>query len=585
MLTLKKILFFLSYQERRHLALLLILILIMSILDVVGVASILPFMAVLTNPSLIETNIFLNKLFEYLKFFGVENNQQFLFALGLIVFLLLIISLIFKALTTYKQLHFVQMREYSICKKLIEGYLHQPYSWFLSRNSAELGKTLLSEVTQLINNGIGPLIELITRVLLSIALISLLVVVNLDLAIIIGISLGGAYGLIIIFLKGYINKIGKERLKNNELRFSSAINAFSAVKEIKIGENEEHYIKNFSNSAKIFARTQASSHVVSQLPKFILEAVGFGGILIIIIFMLSQKGSLNSALPVLSLYVFAGYRLLPTFQQIYISITRLTFIGPSLNKLYDDFSNLDKKIPVQDKGILAYNKVINLKNIYYTYPNSTKVILKDINFSIPLKSTVGIMGSTGSGKTTLIDIILGLLEAQKGILEVDETVITKKNLMSWKRNIGYVPQNIYLADDTIASNIAFGVNNKDINQEIIEKVSKISHLHEFIINELPDKYNTIIGERGIRLSGGQRQRIGIARALYHNPKVLILDEATSALDNQTEEAVMKSISETNKEITTIMIAHRLGTLKNCNFVIKLEKGIINNIGNFKDIII
>ena len=584
MLSFKKILFFLSLHERKRACLLLIMILIMALIDMVGVASILPFMSVLTNPGLVESNIYLNNFFQFMSIFGVKNNQQFLFALGLVVFFLLISSLAFKALTTYAQLRFVQMREYTIGKKLIEGYLHQPYSWFLSRNSAELGKTILSEVAQLINNGISPLIELIARALLAIALIFLLVMVDLNLAVIIGLSLGGSYGLIIIFVRGYLNKIGKERLKNNELRFASVIEAFGAAKEIKVAGLEKFYIKNFSTSAQIFARTQASSQVISQLPRYILEAIGFGGILIIMLYSLSKTGSFNSSLPILSLYVFTGYRLLPTLQLIYVSLTKLAFVSPSLNKLYDDMQNLSPIAFNNFEDVLTLNKEINLNNIQYSYPNSSKNVLKNISLNIPAKCTVGIMGTTGSGKTTMVDIILGLLEVQKGTLEVDGKIITKKNLRAWQSSIGYVPQNIFLADDTLASNIAFGAEDKDIDFKTIKKVSKISHLHNFVIDELPEGYQTEIGERGIRLSGGQRQRIGIARALYHNPKVLILDEATSALDNQTEKAVIDSINKASKNITTIMIAHRLGTLKNCDLVVQLEDGIIKNIGSPKNLI-
>ena len=221
-------------------------------------------------------------------------------------------------------------------------------------------------------------------------------------------------------------------------------------------------------------------------------------------------------------------------------MTQLTFVGPSIDKLHNDLKSLKPLNINHDEDVLTFNKEINLHHIHYNYPNTSRTALKDINLTIPLKSTVGLVGSTGCGKTTTVDIILGLLEPQKGTLEVDGKVITKQNSRAWQRSIGYVPQHIYLSDDTIMANIAFGVEPKEINQDMIKKVSKIANLHQFVTDELPKQYQTIIGERGVRLSGGQRQRIGIARALYHNPKVLILDEATSALDNQTEQAVIES---------------------------------------------
>ena len=582
--TFKKLLFLLTPHERKRAVLLLVMIIIMALLDMIGVASILPFMAVLMNPGLIETNVILNTMFKNSNMFGIETSQEFLLALGILVFALLIISLAFKALTTYAQIRFVQMREYSIGKRLIEGYLHQPYTWFLSRHSADLGKTILSEVSTIIAYGISPLMELIAKGTVTIALITLLVIVDSKLSFIAGLSLGAGYLIIFYIVRKYLNRNGEERVVNNQIRFTAVSEMFGAAKEVKVGRLEKTYINSFSNSAQIFARAQASSLIISQLPRFVLEAVAFGGILLIILYNTNQTGGFNNALPVISLYVFAGYRLMPTLQQIYSSFTNLSFVGPSLNKLYDDLKSLEPFNENQDQGVLAFNKTIRLKNIYYNYPNATRTALKNISLTILAKSTVGIVGSTGSGKTTTVDIILGLLEAQKGTLEVDGVVITKKNSRAWQRSIGYVPQHVYLSDDTIAANIAFGVEPKDINQTDLLESSKVANLHNFVIDELPKQYQTIIGERGVKLSGGQRQRIGIARALYHNPQVLILDEATNALDNQTEKSVMDSINSLNKDITIILIAHRLGTVKKCDNIFLLEKGELKNKGTFEELI-
>jgi len=577
MQTLKEILSLLTPYEQFRAFLLLIMIMIMALLDMIGVVSILPFMAVLTNPALIETNLILNSMFKFSNLFGVENNEQFLFFLGVLVFLLLVISLIFKAFTTYVQVRFVALREYSIGKRLVEGYLHQPYSWFLSRNSADLGKTILSEVSEVIGNGISPLMELIAKSAIAIALIILLIITDPKLALIVGFSLGSVYWAVFMFLKSYLKRIGKERLRNNQQRFISVSEAFGASKEVKIGGLEEVYIKRFSESSQNFAQNQASSLVISQLPRFILEAIAFGGIMLIILYMMMKTGGFNNALPIISLYVFAGYRLMPALQQIYGSFTQLTFIGPSINILSNDIKNLKIYNSNQDQSVFSLNKSIKLKNIFYSYPNTSRIALKNININVLAKSVVGLVGTTGSGKTTVVDIILGLLEPQKGTIEIDGHIITKKNSRSWQRSLGYVPQHIYLADDTIAANIAFGVEPKNMNQEDIERASKIANLHEFVVSELSEKYKTIIGERGVRLSGGQRQRIGIARALYHKPKVLILDEATSALDNQTEKLVMDAIKNISKDVTIIMIAHRLNTVKNCDIIYKLENGeVINN---------
>jgi len=580
----KKILFLLTPDMRKRAGLLLIIILISALLDMLGVASILPFMTVLTNPGFIETNSIFNKLFHALNIFGITNNQEFIFGLGVIVFILLISSIAFKAYATYAQIKFTRICEYSFSKRLVEGYLSQPYTWFLNRHSAELEKNIVSEALTVVGGGIKPLLEVIAKGTLTLVLLTLLIIADPKLALIVGITLGGAYAFIYYFVKGYLNKIGKKRLKNNELRFRFVSEALGAVKEVKVGGLEKIYIKLFSDSAKIFSRTQASASVVSQLPRFFLEAIAFGGILLIILHTMSKTGSFNDALPIISLYVFAGYRLMPALQQIYVCFSELSFVGPSVDKIYEDLNELRPITENQDQELFSFNKVISLKNISFNYPNASRTALKNISLDIPAKTVVGLVGSTGCGKTTTVDIILGLLEAQSGTLKVDGKTITNQNVRSWQRCIGYVPQNIYLSDNSVAANIAFGVDPEDIDKESVENASKIANLHKFVIEELPKGYQTIIGERGVRLSGGQRQRIGIARALYHKPKLLIFDEATSALDNLTEQAVMDSVNNLRKNLTIILIAHRLSSIKKCDRIYLLEKGEIKKMLTYEELI-
>jgi ABC-type multidrug transport system fused ATPase/permease subunit len=582
---LKNLIFLLTSDERKQGGFLLAMIIIMAFLDMLGVASILPFMAVVTDPSLVDNNLILNYIFQFSNNFGVQNKDQFLIFLGFSVFILLILSLSFKVFTTYIQLNFIEMREYSIGKRLIEGYLHQPYSWFLSQHSSNLGKNILSEVQQIIANGVRPMIELISKSIVATAIIILLILVDTKLSIFVGLTLFLVYFTIFYFVRSYLNSSGEKRLKFNGIRFKVVNESFNATKEVKIGGLEEAYMENFSNAAEIYAKTRASSQAISLLPRFILEAIAFGGILLIMLYMMTKSGNFNSALPIISLYVFAGYRLMPALQQIYSSFTSLTFISPSLNKLKEDLKKLKINDNVKyDNSVLKFKKNITLKNVYYNYPNTSRAALKNINICISAKSKVGIIGATGSGKTTTIDVILGLLEPYKGTLNVDGKIITKQNVRSWQRLIGYVPQSIYLSDDTIAANIAFGVNSKYINKNRIEEVSRIANFHKFILEELPNQYETKIGERGVRLSGGQRQRIGIARALYHNPRLLIFDEATNALDNETEKAVMEAINNISKEITVILIAHRIHTLQKCDFILKIENGEIVSNHQYKDLL-
>jgi len=312
---------------------------------------------------------------------------------------------------------------------------------------------------------------------------------------------------------------------------------------------------------------------------------------VVILYVISQTGNFINSIPIITLYAFAGYRLMPSLQLIYASSTLLKYATPGINSLYNDFKSLNTHNYNNDQSILKFDKTISLNNVNYSYPNTSRTTLKNINLIIPAKSTVGLVGPTGCGKTTTVDIILGLLQPQNGTLKIDDQIITKENSRSWQRSLGYVPQQIYLSDDTIASNIAFGINKENIIFEDLESAAKIANLHDFVINELPNKYETKVGERGIRLSGGQRQRIGIARALFHKPKVLILDEATSALDNETEKAVMEAVNNLSKNITIIMIAHRLSTVSKCDKIFHFDKGeliaegppekLIKNITNTK----
>ena len=356
MKTFKKLFYLFNAKEKLHLSFLLVMILIMAFLDMIGVASILPFMAVLTNPSIVETNMILKNVFQSSKIFGIENYQQFTFVLGVLVFILLVVSLSFKAITIYIQVRFIHMQEYTISRRLFEGYLRQPYSWFISRNSADLGKTILSVVKDVIWQGINPLMELIAKGVIAIALIILLIITDPKLAVVVGLSISLIYSFIFFFFRNFLTKIGRERLKSDRLRFTSINEAFGAAKEVKFGGLEEVYIKKYSDSAKTFALNQAQSTVIVQLPRFIIESIAFGGILLIILYMMKKTESFNDALPILSLYIFAGYRLMPALQQLYGAFTQITFVSPSIDALTNDIKNLKQLSQNQTQGKLKLKK-------------------------------------------------------------------------------------------------------------------------------------------------------------------------------------------------------------------------------------
>jgi len=581
---LKKILDLLTLHERKRAVLLLGMILIMALLDMLGVASIMPFIAVLSNPELVETNDILKTTFSISNNFGVVTIEEFLFLLGILVFVLLIGSLAFKALTTYAQLRFTLMREYSIGKRLVESYLYQPYNWFLNRHSADLGKTILTEVNTVVLGGLNQVMNLIAQGAVASALLILLVIIDSKLALIVGFVLVAVYSLILKASSKMLARKGAERVKANQERFTSVSEAFGAAKEVKMGGLEQSYIRRFAVPAQTYARHQASVQVIGQLPRYALEGIAFGGMLLVVLYLMAQSGSFANAMPVIALYAFAGYRLIPALQQVYRSMTQLRFVSPALEALHKDLMNIQPAVVNEPQAPMLLNETITLSNVFYRYPNAITPALRDINLTIPVNKTVGLVGSTGSGKTTMVDLILGLLDAQEGTLAIDDQPITNLNKRAWQRSIGYVPQQVYLTDDTISSNIAFGVEPELINQTHVEEAAKIANLHEFVTSDLPLGYATTVGERGVRLSGGQRQRIGIARALYHNPNVLILDEATSALDNLTEQAVMDAVNNLEHTITIIIIAHRLNTVKDCDTIFLLEKGELKAQGTFDELV-
>ena len=577
----EKIIKLLSYKEQKQAIKILIITLIMAFLDMIGVASILPFLAILINQEIIETNVILYKLFIFFEF---ETKNDFVFFMGCSAFILLVFALAFKSFTVYMQLQFALMHEYRLSKLLVERYLGQPYKWFLNRNSAKISKSILSEVSAITNGCVMPIISLITQSAVAIAIIALLFFVDPIVSLIVSLVFGIAYSLIYKTVSSLLNKLGIVRTETNDKRFTVVSEAFGAFKEVKVNGLESFFIKQFSGPAKSFAQSEAKAALVKQLPRYGLEIIAFGGMLIGILYLISQKGSFIDTVPILALYAIAGYRFMPAIQQIYGSMTQLKYMGPVLDSIYSDMIGLDGKIEINNNKKIKLKDSIKLNNVFYTYPNETEAAIKNININIQCKKKIGIVGGTGSGKTTTVDLILSLLSPEKGSLTVDEVEINDQNRHKWQSIIGYVPQQIYLSDNSIAENIAFGVKKEEINYKDIENVSKISNLHEFIKNDLKDGYQTIVGERGVRLSGGQRQRIGIARALYRKPQVLIFDEATNALDNLTEKAVIQSIQNIENDITIIMIAHRLNTVRNCDDIFLLEKGSLIAQGNFENLL-
>jgi ABC-type multidrug transport system fused ATPase/permease subunit len=577
----KKLFELLNKKDRKKIVWIAFMVLIMAVLDVLGIASIMPFMAVLANPEIVESNIYFQSFYNAYEF---DDTQNFLFFLGVCVFCILIFSLIFKAITNYILFKFILVREYEIGGRLIEKYLDQPYSWFLNKNSAELGKSLLSEVNQVILNSLLPLMNVVAQSIMVILIILFLIFIDTQLALLIGGGLFVTYFVLFRLTTSFLSRIGGSRLMANDKRFRAVSELFGAIKEVKVARLENIYISRFKEPSKIYANHQASAMVVSQLPKFALEGLAFGGMLGVILYLMAGDKGIADVLPIMTAYAFAAYKLMPAMQQIYGGISLISYSSPSIialhESLYEKSSKNNHEYDKESKVTL--NKEIEFKDISFKYESAEKNSIQNINLKIYTGSKVGLVGPSGSGKTTTVDVLLGLLSPQSGSILIDGTPLNSSNRFHWQKSIGYVPQHIYLADDTLLANIAFGEEESDVDVEAVKIAAKRALLHDYVLNEMPNGYSTIVGERGARLSGGQRQRIGIARALYRNPSILILDEATSSLDNLTEKSVMDAVHGMG-DITILMIAHRLSTVKKCDNIFLLNNGILESEGTFEEL--
>lgn len=561
------------------------MVVVMALLDMIGIASILPFMSVLANPDVVVSNRYLAFAYHRL---GFASPGAFLSFLGLTVFLLLLLSTAFKALTTYCLLRFSQMREYAIGRRLVAAYLRQPYDWFLNQHSADLGKAILSEVAQVINGSVVPMMQMIAQGAVSLAIVGLLVSVNVKVAAIMIVGLGMIYAVIYLSLRRYLSKIGADRVESNRLRYQVTHDTFGGIKDVKVAGLEGSSLKRFDAPARRYAQYQTASQLAAQLPRYALEIVALGGMLSLAIYAMSIPGGLTAALPLMALYGLAGFRLMPALQQIYVHLTRIRFSSPALDRLHADVRALTgadtQSTPVGNAAPMPLNAGLAMDGVTYRYPNAQSAAVNNLSLYIPAHSVVGLVGTTGSGKTTAVDILLGLLTAQSGQILVDGTPITAANLRNWQRAVGYVPQQVFLIDDTVAANIAFGIAANEIDHAAVERAARIANLHDFVTDQLAQGYCTRIGERGVRLSGGQRQRIGIARALYHDPEILFLDEATSALDNLTEQAVMDAVHNLGHKKTIVLIAHRLSTVRECDTIFILENGRLVDQGTYQGLL-
>ncbi len=581
MSSLKKLYEIFTPRDHKHILILFLMSILSAFTQALGVASIFPFINTVMSPDVVYGEGFLNWAYETLSFNNVNN---FLVFLGSMVLVLIILSSITGALTTYVKAKFVSSKNHTLSLRLLEIYLYKPYSYFLRKNSSELSKNVLSEINELSNKYILSIFDIVINGLIFIILLSTLLFVDVMSTIIIFGVLFITYGTLNLYTKRKLRKLGIDRFNANHKRHKLAYEAISSIKISKVMSNENFFLNSYSKESKKLAKTRVVSILIGQLPNYGLDLIAFGGLVLFVLIKVINSETAENIIPLISLFALAGYRMKPAINKLYAAITHLHYNQEVLDKIhYDMIVEKYEKETVNSNIHLEFNEEINIRNIDFMYEDSSEKVLKNVSLKIKKNSIIGFVGSTGSGKTTLVDIIMGLHKPTKGCLEVDNTQINYSNVKAWQKKIGYVPQDIYLSDDTLAHNIAFGIEDKKIDLDKVKIAAKISALDQFIENELPSKYDTKIGDRGVRLSGGQRQRIGLARALYRNPDVLILDEATSALDGATEQEVLNAIQSAAKSRTVVMIAHRLTTLRDCDQIFLLEKGQVIAAGTYSEL--
>lgn len=572
--------------------------LVMGILQMVGVGVILPFVTLLSNPDKVHSNAALNWLYTALDFSSVNS---FLLLIGSVLLVVLLVSNAVTAVTMWFMLRFAWGVQKRISIRLLAGYLHQPYEAFLNRNSAETGKNILIESQQFANGLLMPMLKSLAFGITAAMITGFLFWLKPFLALGVILVFGSAYLLVYLTIRRALLRIGRQRMTANTERFQAVGEAFGSVKEVKVLNREGHFLQRYEPAAAVFASAMAKSQAFGQIPRYAIEGLAFGIVMATMLYLLASGSGLQSALPVASAFVVAGYRLLPALQNVYQGITKWRFNQSVLDTLQRDLSAhqppeaarpdvastaemADVAEEQDEHAKLTFEHAIELRDLTYHYPKADAPSLDGVSLTIPRNSFVALTGSTGAGKTTLADIILGLLEPGAGEIRIDGVALNADNRAQWQANLGYVPQDIYLTDSSIASNIAYGLGPDAIDHEAVERAARIANIHDFIVNKLPDGYATVVGERGVRLSGGQRQRIGIARALYHDPAVIVLDEATSALDNETERRIVNELDAMRGGRTLIVIAHRLTTVQKCHEVFMLHDGRIAARGSYEELI-
>ena len=575
----KKIMLILDKHQKTRIYLLLVMILGGALLETFGVSAILPLVSAVTDPSVIETNKFFRLTSEII---GIHNPKMFILIMAIALIGIYIFKNVYLIILNVAQNHFTTNNSRRMSVKLMKCYMDQGYLYHSEHNVADLERNVNRDISSFIYV-LTNMLQLITELLVCILLAAFLLITDFVTSIML-------VAILALFMFFFI-KVVKRRLKyyGSESRVADAdknkyfLEAFGGIKEVKATSNEDFFIDRFENAFKRFALMEQKRLILTFIPRPIMESICICGLLLFMSIRIVMGANVNDFIPVMSVFAVAAIRMLPSFNRISGYLGSIMFYKSSIDELYDDLKEAaklnDQSYDEEAKDILPSN--IEVRNLSFAYPSRRdKKILDKVDLIIPLNKSVAFVGPSGAGKTTLADLILGVLDPDEGSVKVGDIDVIK-NKKSWHKNIGYIPQSTFLTDDTIKANVAFGIDTEEIDDQKVWKALEAAQLADFV-REQPDGIESRVGDRGVKISGGQRQRMGIARALYHNPEYIVLDEATSALDNETEKAVMDAIYQLAGKKTMIIIAHRLTTIKNCDIIYEVNEGKVKQV-NFNDI--
>ncbi len=581
----KRLAKFFGKKQKIQIGILLVLTFIGGLLETLGVSMVVPVVSAILDTETFGKNALVKKC---MNMFKVDDVISFIMILIGVLILIYIFKNVYMIFLSYLQARFVNRNRYKMSKSLLEQYLNRPYEYYLNADSATILRTIYGDLDN-VYNLLLQYMNLAVECVVAMCLAIYLLISSFAMTMLMVGLLGVAFLFVAIFVKRKLKKVGEDVRITQAGLYKWILQSVSGIKDVKVGNKETYFVEQYGKSAKEYADLQIQNTVLAAIPRSMIETVGIIAILAYIMINIGMGVEVETLLPVITAFGVAAIRLLPSMNRISTYSANIAYYESALEFIceHEDVDDMrrtvyENKVSIAESdknkasegqtenALIALNDSILLNNISFCYPNTEKYIFQNADMEIPVGKSVGIVGGSGAGKTTIVDVLLGLLQIEEGTITCDGIEVMNQ-YQNWLSHIGYIPQTIYMLDDSIRNNIAFGVNEKDIDDNRIWEVLAEAQLKEFI-ESLPEGLDTQIGERGVRISGGQRQRIGIARALYHNPELLIFDEATSALDNDTETAIMEAIEKLHGRKTMVIIAHRLRTIENCDRIYRVENG-------------